>query len=180
VVELDGRPWRVVPAEAVLAAGLDVGEELDRERARLLRRELVRLRALGVATTALSRRDRSASALADRLERAGAPPAVRRRTIEVLEQAGLVDDARVARERAAALAERGYGDAAIAADLERQGIDAELRRDALERLPAESERVRPIVERRGMGPATARYLAHRGFTEEVVAAAAGVDFANGG
>src|SRR5204863_4146067 len=80
-VELDGRPWRVVPAEAVLAAGLDVGDELDRDRARRLRRELVRLRALGVAASALSRRERSARALGDRLERAGTPPAVRRRTI---------------------------------------------------------------------------------------------------
>ena len=178
-VDLDGRAWRVVPAEAVLAAGLHVGDELDRERARRLRRELVRLRAHSVATSALSRRERSVSALGDRLERAGTPPAVRRQTIAVLERAGLVDDARVARDRAAALAERGYGDAAIAADLERQGICPGLRAETIDQLRPEHERLRPILERRGIGPATARYLARRGFGDEAVAAAAGVDFANG-
>jgi SOS response regulatory protein OraA/RecX len=177
-VDLDGRPWRVVPAEAVLAAGLHVGEELDRERARRLRRELVRLRALAVAGASLSRRERSASALGDRLDKAGTPPAVRRRTLDVLERAGLVDDVRVAGARAAALAARGYGDEAIGADLERQGIAAELRTEALERLPPEHERLRPILERRGTGPATARYVARRGFGEDAVAAAAGADFAN--
>jgi SOS response regulatory protein OraA/RecX len=177
-VELDGQPWRVVPAEAVLAAGLDVGDELDRERARRLRRELVRLGALSVAASALTRRERSARALAERLERVGTPPAARRRTIEVLQEAGLLDDARVARARAVALAERGYGDAAIDADLERQGIAAELRAEALERLAPERERLGLILERRGFGAATARYVAARGFGEESIAAAAGVDFAN--
>ena len=31
---LDGESWRTLPAEVVLRAGLDVGVELDRERAR--------------------------------------------------------------------------------------------------------------------------------------------------
>jgi SOS response regulatory protein OraA/RecX len=179
-VDLDGRPWRTVPAEAVLAAGLDTGMELDRERARRLRRELVRLAALRVAASSLSRRERSSQAVDDRLARARTPPAIRRRTMHVLEETGLVDDARTARNRAAALAERGYGDAAIAADLERQGIGREARIEALQRLAPEPERLRPILERRGTGPATARYVARRGFGEEAVAAAAGADFANGG
>ena len=177
-VELDGRPWRTVPAEAALAAGLDVGHELDRERARRLRRELVRLRALELASSALARREQSARRLAERLARRGTPPRVADETMATLERAGLVDDARVARERAAALAGRGYGDAAIAADLEREGIAADLRAEALETLAPELERLRPILERRGCGPETARYVSRRGFGQDAVAAAAGVDFAN--
>ena len=177
-VELDGRPWRVVPAEAVLRAGLDVGQELDRERARALRRELVRLRTLGTATSALRRRDLSAQRLTERLTRAGGPPPVRRQTVETLERMGLVDDVRFAHARASALAERGYGNAAIDADLERQAIATHVRAEALESLEPELARVARIVERRGNGPRTARYATQRGFGEEAVAAAVGVDFAN--
>ena len=45
-VELDGAPWRVVPAEAVVRAGLAPGRPLDRASARALGRELRRLQAL--------------------------------------------------------------------------------------------------------------------------------------
>lgn len=177
-VELDGRPWRVVPTEAAYGAGLDVGRELDRACARRLRRELVRLHALAAASSALRRRDLSAARLAERLERAGAAPQARTQTIEVLERVGVVDDVRVARSRATALAERGYGNAAIDADLERQGVAAELRAEAIEALAPELERLGPILERRGLGPRTARYVAQRGFGEEAIDAAAGVGFAN--
>ena len=44
-VDLDGEPWRVVPLEAVYAAGLVVGRALDRPTARALGRELRRLEA---------------------------------------------------------------------------------------------------------------------------------------
>jgi SOS response regulatory protein OraA/RecX len=177
-VELDGRPWRVLPTEAVLAAGVTLGQELDRQRARQLRHELVRLRAVGAAASALRRRDLSAARLAERLERIGAPARERRQTIEMLERVGVVDDVRLAHARAALLAERGYGDAAIGADLERQGIDAAVRAEAIEGLPPELERVASIVERRGTGARTARYAARRGFGEDAVAAAHGVGFAN--
>ena len=177
-VELDGRPWRVVPAEVVLSVGLDVGRELDRQRARRLRQELVRLRTLSAAASALRRRDLSAQSLAERLERTGGPPAVRRHTVETLGRIGVVDDVRLARTRASALADRGYGDAAIDADLERQRVAAGVRADAIEALEPELERLARIVERRGAGPRTARYAVRRGFGEEAVAAAAGVDFAN--
>lgn len=178
VVELDGRPWRIVPAEAVLAADLDIGRELDRERARRLRRELVRLRALGVASSALQRRDLSARRLAERLDRAGMAPETRRRAIEALERAGLVDDARFAHTRSQALADRGYGNAAIDADLERQGVPPDVRAGAIDALPSELERLEPVLRRRGTGARTARYVAHRGFGEDAVAVAGGVGFAN--
>ena len=48
-VDLDGRSWRLVPADAVVRTGLAVGRALDRETARALGRELRRSEALGVA-----------------------------------------------------------------------------------------------------------------------------------
>jgi SOS response regulatory protein OraA/RecX len=177
-VELDGRPWRVVPLEAAVKAGVDIGQELDRPRARRLRQELVRLRTLGVASSALRRSDLSAARLAERLERAGGPPRERRQVVEMLERVGVVDDVRVARTRATILAERGYGDGAIDADLARKGIAAAVRAEAIRALPAELERLQRIVERRGTGPRTARFAAQRGFGEEAVDAAGGVGFAN--
>jgi SOS response regulatory protein OraA/RecX len=83
-----------------------------------------------------------------------------------------VDDERFAHGRAAALAARGLGDAAIRYDLERERVDSELVENALASLPPERERAGRIVESRGPGPATARFLARRGFGEEVVEAAA--------
>ena len=177
-VELDGRPWRVVPQEAAFTAGLDVGRQLDRQRARRLRQELVRLRTLDAAARALRRRDLSAQRLAELLERTGGPADMRRQTVEMLERVGVVDDVRLAHTRAATLAQRGYGDAAIDADLDRQGISADVRADAIAALRPELERLGRIVERRGTGPRTARYAAQRGFGDAAVAAASGVDFAS--
>ncbi|MBA2476573.1 MAG: hypothetical protein H0V40_11540, partial [Actinobacteria bacterium] len=70
-VEVDGGIWRTLPSEAVVAAGLARGVELDRPRARSLRRELRRLEAIGVAARSLRRRDLSERALEERLGRAG-------------------------------------------------------------------------------------------------------------
>ena len=68
-----------------------------------------------------------------------------------------------------ALAERGSGDALIRDDLERRGIAAELVEAAIESLQPEPERLARIVERRGRSAKTVRYLAARGFGEEVLA-----------
>src|ERR671928_824201 len=139
-VQLDGAPWRTLPLEAVMRAGLRVGEELDRPRARALRRELRRHEALAVSTRALRHRDLSTRSLERRLEQRAVPPAERMRAVETLTRAGLLDDARFARGRARALAARGYGDAAIRFDLERQGVEAEVAADALAGVEPERER----------------------------------------
>lgn len=141
------------------------------------KRELEGSEALRLATRALVHRDRSMTELRDRLDRRGVAPRERDEALDTLERTGVVDDERFASTRAAALAERGYGNAAIADDLERRGIGAELRERALGGLVSESERARTVVERRGCGPRTARYLAARGFDPEVVQAASGAAFA---
>jgi SOS response regulatory protein OraA/RecX len=170
-VELDGSPWRLLPSEVVVRTGLATGLSLDRPALRLLRRELRRAEALGVATSALRRRDLSSQGLAARLERAGVAPAAQTESLATLGRAGLVDDERFSRNRAAALADRGFGDAGIRHDLSRQGVPPELVEAALVELEPEGERARRIVERRGPGPRTARYLAGKGFCEDAVEAA---------
>ena len=177
-VELDGAAWRTLPVEPVVLAGLRVGGELDRTTARRLRRELRRVEALAVAGRSLRARDLSTRRLLDRLARASVSPAARDEALGTLTRAGVVDDARFASARARALAERGYGDSAITADLERHGVPGELCPAALAELQPESERAGRVVQRRGRGAGTARFLAAKGFSEEALEAALGADFAN--
>ncbi len=108
-------------------------------------------------------------------ERAGFSEAERETTVERLADAGLVDDARLAAARAEALAARGHGDAAIRWDLERRGVGPDEVETALARLEPERERARRIVAERGPGPATARFLARRGFDEDAFDKAVGTD-----
>lgn len=170
-VELDGSPWRVLPVDVVVRAGLAEGRLLDRPALRLVRRELRRAEALQVAERALRHRDLSRQRLTERLERA-VPPAAAAESLTALERAGLVDDARVARVRAESLAARGYGDEAIRHRLRAEGLPDE----AVDELEPEARRARPLIERRGPGPRTARYLAARGFGEDAVEAALGAAF----
>jgi regulatory protein len=174
-VELDNAPWRSLPVDVVVRAGLSEGLALDRPALRLLRRELRRAEALAIAARALRARDLSEERLAQRLARAAVAPATAAESLQLLGRAGIVDDARFARRRAEALVERGYGDAAIEHDLERQGLAGEAVTAALEELPDELERARRLVERRGRGPKTARYLASKGFGEEAIEAAGGTE-----
>jgi SOS response regulatory protein OraA/RecX len=177
-VDLDGSAWRTLPAEPVVRAGLRVGCELDRPTARRLRHELRRAEALAVATRSLRSRDLSARALDERMRRADVAPSARREAVATLARAGAVDDRRFAAARAAALAGRGYGDAAISADLERRGIAGEILAEALAALEPEVERAREHVRRRGTGAKTARFLASKGFGDDALEAALGVGFGN--
>ena len=162
-VELDGVPWRLVPAEAVVRTGLSVGRALDREAARTLGRELRRAEALGVAMRALRYRDQSRRRLEERLSRRGMRTEAQEDALAALEQAGLVDDGRVASARAEALAARGHGDAAIRFKLEGEGLAAELVAEALAGVEPEAVRAGKLLDRRGRGPASVRWLASRGF-----------------
>jgi regulatory protein len=177
-IELDGGPWRLVPADVVVRAGLRVGAPLDRETARALGRELRRANALGVAASALRYRDHSRRSLEERLAGRGVAPAAGAAAIAALEQAGVVDDARVAAARAETLASRGYGDAAIRFDLERRGIAAKLVEAAVDGLEPEPERAKALVARNG--PGAARRLASRGFDPGVIEDVLGSSFAADG
>jgi len=179
-VELDGTPWRVLPVDVVVRAGIAEGRALDRPALRLLRRELRRADALHVAGRALRHRDLSRHRLSERLERAAVTPTVAAESLAALESAGLVDDRRVARSRSWSLAERGYGDEAIRHRLLAEGLEEALVGEALAALEPEAGRARRLIERRGTGPRTARYLAGRGFGEEAVEGALGAAFGQDG
>jgi regulatory protein len=165
-VELDGAPWRTLPLEAVVTAGMTVGASLDRERVRVLARALRRHRATEVTLRALSRRDRSRAELDRRLTEMGVREGEREDALERVTRAGLVDDGRFAARRARSLAERGAGDRWVLDDLEQRGVDPELARAAVAELEPERVRVSRIAAARGRSVKTVRYLASRGFAAE--------------
>jgi SOS response regulatory protein OraA/RecX len=169
-----------VPVEVVLAAGLHIGLTLDRERVRTLRRELRSREALAQASRLLARRDLSVRGLSAELEQRRVAPAARRETVSRLREAGAVDDQRSARRRAELLAARGAGDLLVRHDLDARGFSREVVDQAIEHLPGEAERARRIVGARGASPATARYLARKGFAEDAVEAALSGSVAPGG
>jgi SOS response regulatory protein OraA/RecX len=158
-VELDGAPWRTLPADAVVRSGLLVGRALDRTVARTLARELRRSRALTRATRALEHRDRSQAAVRRRLAAAGVPRQAADDAIGTLERSGILDDGRAAAARAKGLAGRGYGDAAVRFTLEEEGFSGEALEAALAVLAPEAERARALLAA-GRSP---RWLAARGF-----------------
>jgi regulatory protein len=90
--------------------------------------------------------------------------------LETLERAGYVDDARFARARAEHLAARGYGNEWIRADLDGQGVGAEVAADAISGLDPEAERARGEWAKLRGGLAAARTMARRGFAEETLEA----------
>jgi regulatory protein len=121
------------------------------------------------ALRALRRRERSAAEVDRYLTARGVDQRERDEVLETLVRTALVDDRRFAELRARSLVERGSGDELIRHELAQAGIESELAEEAVAALPSETERVARIVARRGAGPKTARYLAGKGFSEEVIA-----------
>jgi SOS response regulatory protein OraA/RecX len=173
LVQLDGSDWRVLPADVVVRARLTPGTELDRPRLREVARERRRTAALAAAGNVLRVRDLPARALDTRLERRGIGASDRAKALSTLQGSGLVDDARFAHNRALALAGRCLGDAAIRFDLGRYGVDPDQIEEAVAALEPESVRAERIVVSRGRSPATARFLARKGFGEDTVESASG-------
>ena len=165
-VELDDRPWRVVPAIAVVEAGLTVGSDSSALRCARSRGRFAATARRGWRFERSPRRERSRSELEERLARAGVREADRLETLDRAARAGLVDDVRFAQTRARALAERGAGDALILDDLARNGVEDVAPHAAVSGLPAEAARAARIVAERGRTAKTLRYLAARGFTEQ--------------
>jgi SOS response regulatory protein OraA/RecX len=126
-----------------------------------------------LAARSLRRHDRSRSEIDARLAKAGIGDDERADALETLERVGYLDDERVARTRAEALAARGFGDAGIRFDLEAQGIAAEVVATALAALTPESDRAAALVVRLGRTQKTAARLARKGFAAESLETALG-------
>lgn len=167
-VEVDGELWRKLPHAVVLACGLRPGLELERPHLRRVRTELRRFEALDVAGRLLRHRDLAAERLEGELARRKVAPAERHEVLGTLKRSGVVDDARLATDRAQALAERGYGDEAIRWRLSQVGLPHSCIEEALASLEAECDRARELVEREGASARTARLLVRRGFGEDAV------------
>lgn len=178
-LEIDGRAWRVVPDDVVARCGLAPGVTLERPLLRRLRRELRRAEALEAATRSLARRDLSARRLRERLDARGIRAPSAEAAVASLESAGIVDDARLARSRAAVLADRGWGDDAVAARLEQEGIGPEPARAALAELLPEPERAAALAAGASDRRAAWRLLARRGFSPDSIEHAVGVLDENG-
>jgi regulatory protein len=172
-LEVDGQPWRTVPDDIVVRCGLHAGLTLDRPRLRLLRTELRRAEALATAGRALAQRPLSRRQVSERLRRRGATPPVEHETVAALAAAGLLDDARLAKDRAAALADRGWGDIGIATRLQRDGLEVAEVRVALEGLPAEEGRAAAVVVDVSDRRKAWSLLVRRGFSPEAIEAALG-------
>jgi regulatory protein len=170
-IELDGVPWRRIPLEVAVRVGLAAGSELQRPELRALRRELRRAEALDVATRALVHRDRSRASLRTRLGAARIAPWAAEQALDTLERAGIVNDERFARARAEALAKRGSGDALIREELLAAGVPEGDVVEAIGALEPERERALGVAATRGESPATARWLARRGFGQDAIEAA---------
>ena len=166
-LEVDGSLWRVVPDEVVVRTGLARGALLDRPLLRSFRAELRRAEALRVAGRQIARGDVARQRLEERLRNRGVRPADAAAALDTLARAGAVDDARLARARASNLAERGWGNAAIAARLREAGISADAVESALAELASEPVRAALLVVDLPMRRAVA-VLARRGFDPELV------------
>jgi regulatory protein len=128
---------------------------------------------IDLAAEALRHRDRSRRQIDERLAHAGVEDDRRTDALDALERIGYVDDARFAGQRAASLAQRGYGDEAISALLVADGVSPALVGEAVGALRPEEERAAEIVASLGASPRTAARLARKGFGEDAVEAAAG-------
>jgi len=133
---------------------------------------------IDLAARALQHRDRSRREVEERLARAGIDEERRNDALETLERVGYVDDERFAGARAGALANRGYGDEWIRHALGEHGVAAEAVAEAIAALAPEAERAAALVERLGSSPKTGAQLARKGFSQDALEAALGIDGGN--
>jgi regulatory protein len=124
--------------------------------------------ALEAASAALARRDHSAAGLEEYLAERGIERDEAREAIERLSAAGYLNDGRVARARATSMGARGYGDAAIRADLKGRQLPEDQIDAALAELDPEPDRARLVLRNGGTPGQLARRLAARGFPEDVI------------
>lgn len=131
IVEVDGARRASLPIERVRALGLTENIELsdaqlekleDAERGEKAYRHGLRL---------LKARSRAAFDLSQRLRAKGHDKRAAAEALGRLEAAGLVDDARFAKEYASVRAERGHGPTRILSDLLHQGIERRLAERAI-------------------------------------------------
>ena len=140
---LDGPFALGLTLDAIAAAGLRVGDEIDDDALRSLRREAAGADALAAAMRLLSYRPRSEVELRQRLARRGAPADLVDGAISRLRELGLMDDTAFARtwvESRSRLSPRSRR--LLRRELQAKGIDGEAAREALGPLDDEDAALR--------------------------------------
>lgn len=168
----------VLPVEEVRALGIQVGVELDGEGEERLLSAVERGKAYDAAVRLLAVRGRSTQDIVTRLRQKGTRKDAVAHAVGQLEAAGLLDDARFAREYARMHADKGRGPARILADLARKGVERRVAERAVAEVGGDDdgerrERLQALATKRvaqlkGLDRETARrrlvgYLARRGY-----------------
>jgi SOS response regulatory protein OraA/RecX len=146
---------------------------LDRPLARSLAGELRQERALATAVRSLRARPLSERRLRERLHDRGVRADAEEATLATLSEAGFVDDERLARGRAAALAERGWGDLAIKARLLGERLPESAVEAAVAELEIEAVRAGRLTTAAGSRRKAWTLLQRRGFAAETIEAVLG-------
>ena len=153
LVEVDRGRFASIPAADLALLDLRIGVEIPPMVFERLQ-ELADLEAAHrAAQRALARRAHARVDLRRRLMQKQHPPHAVDGALERLSRVGLLDDARFARDYAAAKARRGRGPARLIGDLLGQGVERRVAEDAVrEALAADdvdpAERVRALAQRR--------------------------------
>lgn len=163
-----------MPDDVVVRCRLSAGTELARPVLRELRRELRRAEALAAASRALSHRDLSRRRLGERLRARGVAEPAAEAAVATLAEVGLLDDERLARARAEALAGRGWGDAAVETRLQKEGLDAAVAGQAVAALAPERERAARVAASVSDPRKAWALLTQRGFALETIEDVLGV------
>ena len=140
---LDGSFALGLTLDAIAAADLRAGDEIDDDTLRSLRRNAAGADALATAMRLLSYRPRSEAELRQRLARRGAPADLVDGAISRLRELGLVDDAAFARtwvDGRSRLSPRSRR--VLRRELQAKGIDGEAAREALGPLDDEDAALR--------------------------------------
>ncbi len=144
---LDGEPAVKVDGETFALSKLRVGDELSDEQLHELIQASDARRAREKALYLLEHRNHSKKELGDKLIRAQIPKEAARAAAEHLEELGLVDDERFARDYARELFERKrYGPARVRQELRLKGIDSELIQELLAEHGDEDEALENIQQ----------------------------------
>lgn len=178
---LDGEFAFSMDGAAFADAALHEGDELEPWRVEELRKQSDTRRALDKAMDYLSLRDHAAGELYQKLCRRFDPPSAAW-AVARAQELGLLDDAGVARRRAAELYRKRKSRREILSDLAAKGIDRDVAARVVEELYAvedgpdpEVENARALVERQyarklaeGKRDQVAAALARRGFSRSVI------------
>jgi regulatory protein len=183
VVDVDGKPYAIVTADALAATKARVGVVIDNTLAAHLNEANELTAAYDRALNLLAFRARSTRELQRRLMQKGVTPERADRVIAKLREAGLIDDADFARQLARSKMSGGASRRRVHQELFRRGVAREVADEAVERVVEEdglsdAESIERVARKKwstlaGLDDPTRRrrlfaFLARRGFDSDAI------------